>query len=153
MARLTILATGERLIGSGVRAFDPVIRELLESARQEIQMAVYRFDVSSLPLLEILVQAASRGVRVLVIVSSFRSQPPEVQKVLQRLENLPGTVLVDFSATGSLLHAKTIVVDRKRAVIGSANLTWGGMVTNHEIGVLIEGREAWEIGRLLDHLR
>jgi len=152
MGRITVLGTGERLVGRGVRAFDPVIRELVQSARQEIQLAIYRFDESATSFLNLLKQAAARGVRVLVIVSALSAQPPGIRAQLARLQEA-GMQVVDFAAsTGGFLHAKAIVADRKRAVIGSANLTWGGLAQNHEPGVLIEGVEAWEIAHLLDGL-
>jgi|GEM_PF-5532692 hypothetical protein len=42
MGRIILLATGERLVGGGVRAFNPVIAGLLETTRREIQIAIYR---------------------------------------------------------------------------------------------------------------
>lgn len=41
------------------------------------------------------------------------------------------------SLTG--LHAKVYVADSTRAIITSANLTYGGLVGNHEYGVLLTG--------------
>lgn len=58
---------------------------------------------------------------------------------------------MDFSnPDGSQFHAKAVVIDRKRALIGSANFTWGGMAINHEIGVLLKGKYAWDIASLID---
>jgi len=153
MGRIVLLATGERLVGEGVRAFDAVIAGLLETARREIQIAIYRIDASALPLLDLLEQAAAREVRILILVSALEDQPAPVRERLESMGRRPRVRVVDFRrAAGGLLHAKVVLVDRERAVIGSANLTWGGLVANHELGVLIEGPEAWEIGRLLDRL-
>jgi len=49
-----------------------------------------------------------------------------------------------------MLHAKVVVVDRKKAVLGSANFSWGGMASHYEIGVFLEGDEAWTLGKLVD---
>lgn len=153
MGRIVLLATGERFVGRGVRAFDPVIAELLETARREIHIAVYRIDESALPLLDRLERAAARGVRIQIILSKMDALPAPVRERLTAMSRRPGVRVVDFQkATGGLLHAKVVLADRERAVIGSANLTWGGLVGNHEVGVLIEGPEAWEIARLLDRL-
>ncbi len=153
MGRITVLATGERLGGKGVRAFNPAGEELIRAARREIQVAVYRIDASALPLLDLLEDAVRRGVQVVIVVSAVGRQPGNIRERLMRLREIQGFHLVDFrSEGGGFLHAKTIVVDREKAVIGSANLTWGGLIGNHEIGVLIEGPEAWEIARLLDSL-
>jgi len=43
-------------------------------------------------------------------------------------------------ATGAALHAKLLVVDRRRALIGSANLTYRALHDNLEAGVLISDR-------------
>lgn len=153
MSRITLLATGDRLVGSRARSFDAVIRELMLEARREIQLVTYRFDRSALPLLDLLEQAAARGVSVLIAVSDIPAQPPEIRRRLGEMSRRPRIRVVDCrQKTGSLVHAKVLVADRERAIIGSANLTWGGLVDNHEIGVLIEGEEAWDIARMVDAL-
>ncbi|WP_299030001.1 phospholipase D family protein [uncultured Thermanaerothrix sp.] len=153
MGRVVLLATGERLVGKGVRAFNSVLEEVLRSASREIQIAVYRIDTSAMPLLDILEEAARKGVRVLIILSAMDEQPAGIRKRLERSGRSGGVRVVDFrSGGGGLLHAKTVVVDRQRAIIGSANLTWGGLIHNYEIGILVEGPEAWEIARMLDIL-
>ena len=45
-----------------------------------------------------------------------------------------------LSLTG--LHAKVYVIDRRRALITSANATWSGMRSNWECGVAVSGRSA-----------
>jgi phosphatidylserine/phosphatidylglycerophosphate/cardiolipin synthase-like enzyme len=42
---------------------------------------------------------------------------------------------------GALLHAKLLVVDGRRALIGSANLTHRALTANLEAGILIEDRQ------------
>lgn len=96
MKQITLLATGERLVGRGVRAFNPVLEEILRSASREIQIAVYRVDISALPLLDILEEATHRGVRVLLILSALNEQPEIVQRKLFHLSGLPGAQVVDF---------------------------------------------------------
>lgn len=151
----TVLATGEPLVGAGVRAFEPVMEDLIRAARREIQIAAYRFDESALPLLDLLKEAVRRGVRVTLVVNAVAAQPPAIRAFLVRiLEEYPECFkLRDFSrARRGLLHAKVLVVDRQSAVIGSANFTWGGLVSNCEIGVLVEGECAWRVSRLIDVL-
>ncbi len=52
---------------------------------------------------------------------------------------------------GALLHAKLLVVDGRRALVGSANLTERALTANLEAGVLIEDRDV--AGRLEKHVR
>jgi cardiolipin synthase len=42
---------------------------------------------------------------------------------------------------GAVLHAKIIVSDRKKVLMGSANLTYSGMLKNYEVGLEIENTE------------
>lgn len=61
--------------------------------------------------------------------------------------------IIDFSRINNQqLHAKILVVDRKKAVIGSANFSWGGMYANYEVGLFVEGEIAWELAGIIDAL-
>ena len=47
----------------------------------------------------------------------------------------------------------TVIIHvRKRAVIGSVNLTIGRMARNYEIGVRMGGREAWNLSKIINSL-
>jgi phosphatidylserine/phosphatidylglycerophosphate/cardiolipin synthase-like enzyme len=50
-----------------------------------------------------------------------------------------------------MLHAKLLVVDRRRALVGSANLTHRALTANLEAGVLIEDYDL--AAELDDHVR
>jgi phosphatidylserine/phosphatidylglycerophosphate/cardiolipin synthase-like enzyme len=52
---------------------------------------------------------------------------------------------------GAVLHAKLLVVDGRRALVGSANLTHRALTANLEAGVLIEDRDL--ATELEDHVR
>jgi cardiolipin synthase len=89
-----------------------------------------------------------------MIINSVASQKPYIRTKLdsmaQRFENLK---ILDFSdRRGRQLHAKIIVSDRKKALVGSSNLTWGGMFGNCEIGLLVDGAAAWKLAELADAL-
>ena len=47
----------------------------------------------------------------------------------------------DQRSAGALLHAKVLVIDGRRALVGSANLTRRALSANLEAGVLIEDRD------------
>jgi phosphatidylserine/phosphatidylglycerophosphate/cardiolipin synthase-like enzyme len=53
--------------------------------------------------------------------------------------------------SGALLHAKLLVIDGRRALVGSANLTHRALTANLEAGVLIEDPEL--ASDLEDHVR
>jgi len=50
------------------------------------------------------------------------------------------------------LHAKVIVIDRRLALVGSSNLSRRGLLTNHELALVVEGPAVAEIGRAMDRL-
>lgn len=70
---------------------------------------------------------------------------------------IPATRLswpVQYRESGASLHAKIIVVDRRTALIGSANLTGHAFERNLECGILLRDREhADAVARHLDSLR
>tara|TARA_Y100000310_G_scaffold316730_1_gene368823 strand:- start:37 stop:225 length:189 start_codon:yes stop_codon:yes gene_type:complete len=45
-----------------------------------------------------------------------------------------------------------IVADRNKIVIGSANLSKGGLKNHYEMGVLIEGQEAWTVADIIEQI-
>lgn len=53
-------------------------------------------------------------------------------------------------APGAVLHAKLLVVDRKRALVGSANLTGAALTKNLEAGVLVDDEDV--AAKLDDHV-
>jgi len=153
MNRVQILATGSELIKEGIRGIEPVIEELINSAQKEIHIMAYIFTPSALHILHLLDQAAEKGVKITVVVNHKESQDKQIKAWLNSAsKRFPYVTVADLSdPEGRQLHAKVIVSDRKRALIGSANFSWGGMVANYEIGVLLEGDLAWKMAELIDN--
>jgi cardiolipin synthase len=148
---VSVLATGEKFVGGGVRAIEPCIWELISEATSEIQIVAYRIDAEAEEILDLLERAVRSGIRVTLVISDLQRQPSLIRRRLLKLGAYGHTLVVDFARSGcGLLHAKVVVVDRKRAVVGSANLTAGGLGKNHEIAVLVEGETAWQIASLID---
>lgn len=146
-----ILATGDRLVGGGVRSFESVIIDLIRSARSEIQIAAYSFDPSFVGVLEELSHIGKTGVRITIVTRAIPTQHPKVRTALKRLAEDQRVVEFPDSPAGRL-HMKVLVIDRNNAIVGSANFTMGGLISNHELGVWLTGQEAWQIGSLLDRL-
>jgi phosphatidylserine/phosphatidylglycerophosphate/cardiolipin synthase-like enzyme len=149
-----ILATGQRFVGHGIRAIEPALWELIASARSELHMAVYRFDLEAAPIVDLVERALQSGVSLLLVAHDLRRQPSRICSRIEEFRlNYRHAQVVDFAeSAGGFLHAKVVVADRTRAIVGSANLTVGGLGTNHEIAVLIEGEPAWQIASLIDLL-
>jgi len=152
--KVEILVTGPRLVGKGVRGIEPVIEEIISEASSEIHVVAYLLTPSALRIIGLLGRAAERGVRVTMIINDLKSQHPRIVTELRSLSRrFPHFRVISFTGPrGEQLHAKVIVADRKRAVVGSANLSWGGMYSNYEIGLLIEGEPAWELAKIVESL-
>lgn len=151
---VTILATGERFIGKGIRAVEPVIEELILGARREVHIASYLFGSGAEGIFRLLERSLESGVSALIVVNRLENQPVEIRDWLSSLRTrFRQARVAEFGTSpGRALHAKAVVADRSRAVVGSANLTWGGLVGNYEIGVLVEGAPAWQVASLIDRL-
>ncbi len=93
--------------------------------------------------------------KVRMIVNCLKEQYPSVQNKLGNLRaKYPHFNLYSFEDEGdqSKLHAKVLITDRQSALIGSSNLSYSGMVVNHELALLVNGREAAEAARAIDLL-
>ncbi len=152
MKNVQILATGPELIKEGIRGIEPVIQEIISQAQNEIHLTAYLITPQAASILDMLEMAAGRGVKITIVINCLESQDDKIKTRLKKLnERFSHVKIINFcDSEGRQLHAKVIICDRKKAVIGSANLSWGGMVTNYEVGVLVEGEPAWRLAQLID---
>jgi len=151
--RVTLLVTGLELLDPSIRTIDSAVHELICEARDEIIIVAYLLTEAVLGIIDQLRKSAERGVKITMLIDSLERQERTVIERLKLLAKYPNVRILSFSdPRGGHLHAKVILADRRRAVIGSANLSWGGMVTNYEVGVLIEGETAWKLATAIDRL-
>lgn len=148
-----IAATGKDLVGEGVRSVRGQIEDLMDEASNEIIISAYSFTGHIPSLISFLEECAGKGIRMKIIVNKFAEKDDKARNFLLDLEdNFDNVELFDFSKERRDLHIKAIVVDRKKAVVGSANFSRNGMVNNNEIGVVIEGPSAEEIAGVLEKI-
>ncbi len=154
MTQIDVMATGPELLKRGMRGIEPVVEEIMMQAQSEIQMAAYMITPSASPLLNLIEQAAQRGIKISIVINDFSSQDETIKGRLEALSKIfPHVRIFNFvNPENKQLHAKVIVVDRKKAVVGSANFSWGGMYSNYEVGLLVEGEPAWKLGKIIDIL-
>jgi len=98
-------------------------------------------------LYDALVEAAGRGVRVRVLLDGLtllENTDQTYQRMADRLAVVPGIEvrgcdLRRFSDyPGCLMHAKYIVVDGCRSVVGSHNWSWGAFAENRELSLVVD---------------
>ena len=113
----------------------------IRSARESIDIEMYVFtsDVVARELGE----AVKRGVRVRVIMEP-RVEDSRKQKMFDTLSAL-GVEMRWASFEYKLTHSKFIVVDGKRALVGSINFSESALNYNRETAVEVEGEKVKEV--------
>lgn len=112
---------------------------MIDSARNELLLTAY--ILSDFELIERIHDALARGVRVRIIMNSPKDQ--QFRDALERLRafesQYPHMKISGFNE--AVMHAKVLVVDRKSALVSSANLTVSGMTRNYEMGFLVHDED------------
>jgi len=140
-------------VGKGVGSVATAIEELLSGATDEVQIASYSLGETDGFLQEV-GACLSRGIKVQMIVNKLGSQPSHAYSSLRKLKSrFTYFDLFSFNPPASEdLHAKILVADRSKAIVGSANTSWRGFFKNHELAVIVSGDPAARISELLDVL-
>ena len=163
--RATLVWTGPETRGSGARDTAVVVREMFGAAQRHVLIAGYSFERGEGILAPLHEAMRERGVRVEMFVhlreatgvladpgAYLRAQAEAWRRTYWPFGEPGPTLYVDPRAAvaGSYasLHAKCVVVDGERALVGSANFTDRGQSRNIEAGVLVEdARFAEELAR------
>ena len=148
-----VVVSGGTWMGGALGSVETAMGELLEGAQDEVLVAAYAISAAAPGWFERIEALPERGVRVRVLVNRLGGQAPAAQARLRALARryAPLAEVASFEPAGrrSDLHAKVVVVDRRRALVGSANLSLRGLQANHELAVLVEGPAAAEIASAL----
>ena len=123
---------------------------LLQDAQQSIDVLMYEWKwythekAGGVERFNLAFQAAARrGVKVRVILN-IESMGHAITKINSRTAQflqLAG-VKVKFGQIGVATHSKMIVIDGKRLVVGSHNISKGSFTHNQESSIIVEGGEA-----------
>ena len=151
-----IAVTGIGWLGSGIPSVERTMEQLFAEAKREIMLTAYSLTSGFDRICRSLNRAASTGIRCVTVVNQLDEQRSEAAENLKNLAmNHPANFeLHDFAVAEDSegLHAKTCVVDRKSALVGSANLSRRGLVTAHEMAVLVRGPAAEQVADCIDRL-
>lgn len=154
MSEIRVLVSGLAWMGSGAGSIEAAIEELLGNSRREILITVYSISQAE-RIFALLEEALIRGVEVRMIVNCLREQYPSVQNKLENLRAKYRHFFLYSFESGeeqSNLHAKVLISDRQYALVGSSNLSYSGMVINHELALLVNGKGAVEAAMAIDRL-
>ena len=119
------------LVWSPVNARETIL-SLINSAMERLDLE--QADSADDEVVAALVRAARRGVRVRLIRPSPTARETDEAAHVQELVAAGAQVAYLDSPR---VHAKVIIADRRRALIGSMNLTMTSLDFNRELGVLL----------------
>lgn len=152
---LRVAVTGSSWMGGTIGSVDTALRELISGASRELQIATYELRMDATHLLDLLEDRLGAGVTVTIVVNRLDAKPTAVrQYLLELVQTYSHCHLYTFEppTEDEDLHAKLVVADRERMIIGSANLSWRGLVENHEIAVRLEGADVASVASAVDKL-
>jgi len=104
------------------------ILALLQQAQSEIK--IYTENITDYQIIGALAKAARSHINVQILLSSKPNK--------KSLNYLTHAGVVIYQSHHYLIHAKAIMIDRKRALIGSINLTQPSLDSNRELSVITE---------------
>lgn len=114
---------------------EPEVLGLIDSAQTSIYVETYVF--TSEEMMDALIAAKMRGVDVKVIMEERIDGSPDALAYSRLLGS--GVDVCWASNVFKLTHSKIIIVDGKKALVGSHNLSYSALNTNREISLLVEG--------------
>ena len=118
-----------------LRTSKSVITELINNAEQTIFITCYELSYDYVA--NLFVKAKNRGVKVTIYIDD--NEEDRIMRSLKNIELLKSNGIRVVRQSKLVNHTKSIIVDRRIGIIGSANFTYSGINNNLEIGVLIEG--------------
>jgi len=136
-ANIIPVATGDAWIGYGVRSFRSVISELITNSLSKLIMTAY--VLTNIEIVEEIRGALNRGVVVEIYLyddGKEITQTEAVHQIINLKQEFPYLDIIFIKS--KVLHAKIIIADSRVVLVGSANLTLPAMVSNYEMGFLID---------------
>lgn len=133
----------------------PVLADLVATANRRIILASPFLDSGFAQIAPLLRRFVDAGGALLVITRELTRPDSHNAAVVRALRSScvrGAPEVASWEDDGLGLHLKALVADSTRAYVGSANLTWGGIGQQAELGLRIEGPSVSKIERLLEVL-
>lgn len=148
---ITLVASPPELLPAGIPWDLPRIVQLLDSATATITVEAlsYHAEADGLPWNELeapLLRAAQRGVHVQLVFADWSKRPSTIGG-LQKLARIPNIAIRlttiprwsgGFIPFARVTHAKVLVVDGKRAWLGTSNWAKDYFTRSRNLGVIID---------------
>ena len=150
--------TGPEVHESALRSTPAVLAEMIDSASAQIVLATYSLRRETLDpeqaLFTRLSRAMDRGAAVTLVVHQNEANLRALRANWPKTHQPPRLLTWPIPGGDEMvkLHAKIAEVDDRVVLISSANLTYHGMFSNLEMGVLLHGAIAGDVRRHFDRL-
>lgn len=131
---------------SSVLSTKDEINKLISSAKSSIYIFGFWLTNNAKEIVDLLSDAYSRGVKVILIADSVENFVNPFLK-LWSSELYPSIYVMkkaNIINDDIKMHAKTIIIDEKTILISSANMTYLGLNQNFELGVILESKKTVE---------
>lgn len=128
-------------IGIKIRKTLPVVEELITSAKKNLLITGYSISDYSKSIFTLIENQVKVGIKTYI----FINDDDKLEEYFREFFNTLGGTLRIFrykstkTNLNSTMHAKIIISDKKKALISSSNLSYGGFINNIELGTLVEG--------------
>ena len=129
--------------------FLPQARALIESAEKSIDISTFKAEITTKPrglallhFFKVLLQKAKAGIRIRFLINwnqERRSCPKTNLYVITELRK--ANINIRHLKNNRCCHAKTIIVDNKKMIVGSHNLSVKSCHNNFEISYVVSDPE------------
>lgn len=154
-AKIDVVVTGNAWMGDGTRSISSVIENMLQNSKNEIIIVAYTITEAADDFLKQIWDCLYRGIKVVFIINRLTEQSVKIQdEISSMLKDFQHFFVFNFNPQNHQedLHAKVLIIDRSIALVGSSNLSWRGLVKNHELALKIQGPCVGVISELVDCL-
>ncbi|MFC2153876.1 phospholipase D-like domain-containing protein [Candidatus Altiarchaeota archaeon] len=124
------------------RYYFPQAYKLIQDSKTSIHLAMFelkyypRFPISpSNKLVKEIIQAHQRGVEVKIVMDQYVKDNSAFDLIAEN------NISIKYDSENQTLHAKLIIVDGEKVMVGSTNPTYYGLEKNRETNVYIRNEE------------
>ena len=132
--------------------FLPQAKAVIETAKRSIDISTFKAELTTKPrgstlaqFFKLLLQKAKEGVRVRFLINwntDRRCCPKTNLYVITELRK--ANISVRHLRNNRCCHAKAIIIDKEKAIIGSHNLSVKSCHNNFELSYVVQDRESIE---------
>ncbi len=151
---VSILVSGNEFIALQESLFVEEILRIIKSAKSEIKIVSYLIT-DDMVITHVQSKLKNNMIKVFIVVDyEGIKENKDLEKNLKRLKKeFPDRFNYKiFKDRGRRLHAKFIVIDREKAVVGSQNITFSALHSNLELAIYLKGEIVEKLNQIFDIL-